>query len=51
MTKPLKQKKNKVPRITEAEYTAYVTALKGGEGENRNEPQENRKTEDTTGTR
>lgn len=28
MTKPLKQKKNKVPKITEEEYTAYLTSLK-----------------------
>lgn len=28
MTKPLKQKKNKVPKITEEQYTAYLTSLK-----------------------
>lgn len=31
MSKSSKQKKNKVPKITEEEYAAYVTALKGGE--------------------
>lgn len=28
MTKPLKQKKDKVPKITEEQYTAYLTSLK-----------------------
>ena len=28
MSKPLKHKKNKVPKITEEEYAAYVRALK-----------------------
>lgn len=28
MAKPLKQKKDKVPKITEEEYTAYLTSLK-----------------------
>ena len=28
MSKPSKNKKNKVPKITEAEYTAYLTTLK-----------------------
>lgn len=31
MSKSSKQKKNKVPKITEEEYAAYVTALKGGQ--------------------
>lgn len=31
MSKPSKQKKNKVPKITEEEYAAYVSALKGGQ--------------------
>ncbi len=28
MSKPLKTKKNKVPKITEEEYMAYVSALR-----------------------
>ena len=28
MSKPTKSQKSKVPKITEAEYAAYVTALK-----------------------
>ena len=28
MSKPSKNKKAKVPKITEAEYTAYISALK-----------------------
>ena len=30
MSKPLKHKKDKVPKITEEEYAAYVKALKEG---------------------
>ncbi len=28
MSKPTKTKKNKVPKITEAEYAAYISGLK-----------------------
>ncbi len=31
MSKSLKDKKSKVPRITEAEYAAYISSLKSGE--------------------
>lgn len=31
MGKPSKIKKNKVPKITEAEYAAYLTTLKASE--------------------
>ncbi len=31
MRKPFKTKKEKVPKLTEAEYTAYINALKEGE--------------------
>ncbi len=31
MGKPIKIKKNKVPKITEEEYAAYLTFLKGEE--------------------
>ncbi len=31
MTKSAKHKKSKVPRLTEAEYAEYISALKSGE--------------------
>ena len=31
MGKPIKNKKNKVPKITEEQYAAYLTFLKGEE--------------------
>ncbi len=30
MSKPTKSKKNKVPKITEAEYAAYLSSLTAG---------------------
>ncbi len=30
MSKPIKSKKEKVPKLTEAEYTAYIASLKEG---------------------
>jgi hypothetical protein len=35
MGKSSKRKKNRVPKITEAEYAAYLSALKVEEGENK----------------
>ncbi len=32
MPKPLKRKKDKVPKLTEAEYVQYISALKGEDG-------------------
>ncbi len=31
MNKSLKDKKSKVPKLTEAEYAAYISSLKSGE--------------------
>ena len=44
MHKPLKNKKDKVPKITEAEYTEYISHLRE-ESENKASAQENRATE------
>ena len=40
MSKPAKSQKSKVPKITEAEYAAYVTALKELAEEGTPQPQD-----------
>ena len=40
MTKPLKQKKDKVPKITEEQYTAYLTSLKARDNPEGSEDEE-----------
>ena len=44
MRKPLKNKKDKVPKITEAEYTEYISHLRK-EADNKVNAQENCATE------
>ena len=43
MSKPLKSKKEKVPKLTEEQYAAYISTLKGMEenAEDRQSPKEN----------
>lgn len=46
MVKPSKRKKDKVPKISEKEYAAYVLSLRGGEESSRSARKQTEKTTD-----